>query len=237
MQNPNDDRQALAGLTYCGSCRDPMVRMGTTYVCANGIINQESGCQSSAIDAGNLLRGVVGQIIRAVMHGPNLRVVKDFIQDRAEETAARLQTNLDQTELALAALNRREATLLTQLQGAGGETSAVRDELNDIADKRTALSHEARSSRREIDAQEFISDEGRITANAMDVDTFVAEATPEQTNEFIQNFVESLQVGPDFITIKYRFPIRSRENREGDIMDLFPRPDRNQTGDARTGTG
>ena len=237
MQNPNDDRQALAGLTHCGACRDPMVLMGPNYVCPNEIINQGRDCQANAIDAHELLRAVTAQIIQAVMHGPNLRLVKDFIQEEARETTERLQINLDQTELALVALNRREANLLTQLEGAGEDTSAVRDELNEIADKKTALGYGARSSRREIDAQVFISDEDRITANALDVDTYVDEALPEHTNEFIQNFVESIWISPELIAMKYRFPMPSRENPEGNSGNLFQRPDRNQTGGAESGTG
>ena len=236
MQNPNDDRQALAGLVHCGTCRDPMIRMGPNYACPNGIINQGSGCQNSTIDAHELLRAVADQIIKAVMRGPNLRAVKDYVQEEARMTTARLRANLEQTERALAALNRREADLLTRLEGAGEDTSAVLDELNDVVDKKTALTYEARSSRREIDVQGFISDEDRIAANASDVDTYVDDALPEQTIEFVHNFVESVHVSSHYIYLVHRFPMPSRANRQGDFGILVPRTDRNQTGGARDGT-
>ena len=84
MENPQDDRQAPAGLTLCYTYHGPMVRMGPDYICPNGINPGQASCLNGSINANQLVRMVPNQIIQAVMHGPNLRMVQDLIQKEAQ---------------------------------------------------------------------------------------------------------------------------------------------------------
>ena len=180
------------------------------------------GARTAPINADHLLKMVTNQIIDTVMTDATIKRLTGIIQGTATETSSRLQTNLDQTELALEKLNRRENDLLTKQQMAGGNFD---DELANIAAKRTALAYEARNSHREIDAQAFISDENRIGANARDIDTYLDEDIPEQASEFIGNFANRITVDPSSVQLTYKFAIPSARNPQGKLTDLIPRLD------------
>ena len=125
---------------------------------------------------------------------------------------------------------RREVDLYTLQEQAGEDAPKFTDERNDITNKRAALSYEARNSRREIDSYAFISDEGRVRANAVDVETYLDSASPETTNQLMATFVKSLGVGPRSIELTYRFPMPSQEHPQGRITDMIPRSESDQTG-------
>ena len=222
MQNPNDDRQALAGRTNCSTCNIPMVRLGTNYICPTQVGPDQGACPNSPINADQLLRMVATRILETVMTDPVVDRVTDLIQEEAGETSSRLQTHLDQTELALEKLNQWEYDLASEKDLSEEDTY---HNTREIDDKRTALAFDARNSRKEIDAQDFISDRDIIRSNALDVATYLDEALPEHTNEFINNFVHSAGVGPNSIHLTYRFPIPTEQHPEGTTTDLIPRPD------------
>ena len=223
-QIEQDRRQALTGRAYCSGCRSTMLRMGPDYICPSRVNPSLRSCTDNSIDASRLLRLVATNIVNTVMIQPTVGKITERIQKESQETSKRFQDHLDQTEGALADLHKREATALSR----PGQMD--QDELKDISNRRAALSHEARVARRELDAQAFISDEKRIEANAKDVDTFLDEAPTEHTTEFIDNFVESVGVGPWSIDLNYKFPIPSQEHPEGKITHMIPRRGSDQTG-------
>ena len=219
-----DRRQALTGRTHCSQCGSIMLRMGPDFVCPSRVNPSEESCANNDINAYRLLRLVVTHIVNNVMTQPTVDRLKERVKSDAQEISRRFQGHLDQTEHSLADLHQREVTAhLVQAE-------IDEDEINDISNKRAALSYEARNARRELEAQEFTSDEHRVEANAKDVDTFLDEATPEHTIEFINNFVESVGVGPWSIDLNYRFPIPSREHPKGRRSYVIPRRGSDQTG-------
>ena len=225
---PQDIRLLLAGLAYCTNCHAAMIRLGPDYTCPTRVNPTPDSCPDNSIQADRLLRLAVGQAISAVMTVPTIRSVTENIQKDAAEKTSRLREHLDETELALEELDRRGHDLLTPNDHPGGETPISLRETVDISDKQVALTFEAGNTRREIDAQAFISDEDRIRTNALDVDTYLDEASPEDTIEFIDNIVESVGVGPSHIAINYKFAIPSEEHPEGRVTDMAPRTEGNQ---------
>ena len=223
-QTPRDIRQVLAGKAQCLSCDTPMLRLGPNYACPTRANPNSSSCPDNTINADRLLRLVATQVVEAVMTNSVMEKVAARIEKEADDTSERLQKHLDQTENALYELNQRETDLYIR-ESVADYTVNFADELHDIANKRVALSYEARNSRREIDAQEFISDEDRIAENATDVDTYLDHASPETTYEFIDIFVKSLRVEPSSIELTYMFPIPSEEYPKGRITDVIPRSD------------
>ena len=229
---PQDIRLALAGLAYCANCHAAMIRLGPDYTCPTRVNLKPGSCPDNTINADRLLKLVVSQAVSAVMIGPAIRKVTATIQKEAAETSSRLQEHLDETEFALEELDRREDDLLTPTEQTGMDTPISLKEMVDTSNKRIALAFEAGNTRREVDAQAFISDEDRIQANALDVDTYLDEASPEQTIEFIENIVESAGISPRHISINYKFPIPSEEHPKGRLTDVVPRPEGGQTGEA-----
>ena len=230
---PQDIRLALAGLAYCANCHATMVRLGPDYTCPTRVNLTLDSCPDSTINADRLLRLVVSQAVSAVMIGPAIRKVTETIQKDAAETSARLREHLDETELAMEELDKLGEDLFT-VDKETGKVSAPLKESLDITNKTIALAFEAGNTRREIDAQGFVSDEDRIRANALDVDTYLDETTPENTIEFIDNIVESVGVGPRHIAINYKFPIPSEEHPEGRTTDVIPRPEGDQADEPRS---
>ena len=224
-----DIRLALAGLTYCANCHAAMVRMGPGFMCPTRVNPTLDSCPDNTINADRLLRLVVRQAVSAVMIGPTIRKVTDIIQKDAAETSSRLQEHLDETELALEKLDRRQGSLLTPNQETDGNTTIFMQEMVDTAYKRIALEFETGNTRREIEAQSFISDENRIQTNALDEDTYLDQDSPELTIEFIDNIVESAGVGPKYIAVNYKFPIPSEEHPEGRLTDVILRRQDDQT--------
>ena len=230
-RNPQDIRLALAGLAYCANCHAAMIRLGPDYICPTRINLTPDGCPDNTINANRLLRLAVSQAVRAVMTGLTIRKITETIRRESEETSSRLQEHLNETELALEELGQREDDLFTRNYQTGGETPLPLKEMVDISDKQIALIFEVGNTRKEIDAQAFISDEDRIQGNALDVDTYLDDASPEQTIEFIENIVESVRVDPRHIAINYKFPIPSEEHPKGRLTDVVPRPEGDQTGE------
>jgi hypothetical protein len=225
---PQELRLVLAGLTCCTNCHAAMIRLGPDYTCPTRVNLKPGSCPDNTINADRLLKLVVSQAVSAVMTGPAIRKVTETIQKEAAETSSRLQEHLDETEFALEELDRREDDLLTPNEQTGMDTPISLKEMVDTSNKRIALAFDAGNTRMEIDAQAFISDEDRIRANALDVDTYLDEASPEHTIEFIENIVESVGVDPEHVAIHYKFPIPSDEHPEGRTSDVAPRPEGGQ---------
>ena len=229
-QMDQDRRQALTGRAYCSECHSTMLRMGPDYVCPSRVNLTAASCTNNSINAGRLLRLVATHIVRTVMVNPTTNKITHLIQEEARDTAKRFQDQLDQTERSLADLHRQEEDVYSEQDEAGEDAPDLKNDLNNITNKRAALSYEARNTRRELDAQTFISDEARIRANARDVDTFLDEAAPEDTIEFINNFVQSIGVGTWSIDLNYKFPIPSEDFPEGNLTYVIPRAGSDQTG-------
>ena len=223
-QIEQDKRQALTGRAHCSECRATMIRMGPDFICHTMVNPLLESCANNRIDAYRLLWLVVSHIVETVMQRPTLTRLKEMVRSEAEKTSGRYQEQLDQTERTVGILNIQEA------EAYSGRVEADKEELNDISNQKAALSYEAKNARREIDTLGFISDEARIEANAMDIDTFLDEATPEHTIEFIDNFVQSVGVGQLSIHLNYKFPIPSEEHPEGKSSYVIPRRGSDQIG-------
>ena len=226
---PQDIRLVLAGLAFCATCHAAMIRLGPDYTCPTKVNLILDNCPDNTINANQLLRLVVRQAVSAVMVEPTIRRVTEIIQKDTAETSSRLQEHLYETELALEELHRREGKLITVNEQTVGNTPISSREVVDVSNKQIALAFEASNTRREIGAQAFISDEDRIQTNVLDVDTYLDEASPEQTIEFIENIVESVAVGPKHIAVNYKFRIPSEEYPEGRLADMVPRHEGGQT--------
>lgn len=229
-QQEPDRRQSLTGRAYCSECRSSMLRMGPNFICPTRVNPSRNSCADNSIDSSRLLRLIATHIVATVMTQPVIDRLTGLIQRDAEETSRRYQEHHNQTERSLEDLHRQQAALLSMQDRPGGDTPEVEAQLTDISNKRTALSYEARNARREIETQSFISDEARIEANARDVDTFLDEVAPEDTIEFIDNFVRSVGIGPWSVQLNYKFPIPSQEYPEGKLTYSIPRRGSDQTG-------
>ena len=234
-QNPADMRQVLAGKANCAACGGLMVRLGPDFTCPTRVIPNAHSCLDNTINADRLLRLVATQVVSAVMTDQVVEKVTGLIQEDAQNTSERLQNHLDQAELLLSDLNRQHVELHAKYASPEDLELPSNDEVQDNANRKAAISFEARNSRREIDAQAFISDDERVRANATEAETYLDQTSPETTRQFMDIFVKALGVGPSSIEVTYSFPIPSDEFPEGRTTDVIPRSESDQTGVVSTG--
>ena len=141
-----------------------------------------------------------------------------MIQGESADAARRQQRQLDQTELALAELNSRKETWARSAEPKSQEP----DELNEVTNASIALEHEARLSRRELDALDAASNRGRLRANAVDLRNYRHPRYPEYTGRIVRMFIESVEVSPGAATLNFKLPIPTEREPEGALSDSVP---------------
>ena len=220
MQMAHDNRQALVGIVHCGLCESPMVRTGADYACPMTL--EKNTRHHNAINADALLRAVLDHVMKLVMTKRTVSTVVKDVQEESAEAARRQRQQLDQTELALGQLQDREIDLLFEvdLTGDGNES----DELNQVTDRIVALEYEARLSRKELRALDFVMDEKRLRDNALNPETFRNPKYPGSTAEIIRTFIQSVDVAPAGITVKFMMPIPTEREPAGALQDTIPLP-------------
>ncbi len=220
VQMSQDNRQALAGIVQCRLCGSPMVRLGPDYTCPN-TLEQHPSHQNSA-NADKLLITVIDHVMKLVMTEKTVQSVVEKIREETRETARRHRQQLDHTEQALDQLKARETELLEQ-QDLPGELDPT-DELAHIGDQGIALGFEARKSARELRALDFVMDEDRLRANALNPETYRDPNRPGQTAQVVRTFIRSVEVAPEEITLKFMMPIPTEQEPKGALEDTIPMP-------------
>ena len=220
MQMAHDNRQALAGIVHCGLCESPMVRTGTDYTCPTTL--EKNTRHHNTIDADGLLKAVLDHVLKLVMTERTVSSVVKDVQKESAEAARRQRQQLKQTELALGQLQDHEIDLLfdVDLLGDGNDL----DELNQVTDRIVALEYEARLSRKELRALDFVMDEKRLRANALNPETYQNPKYPGYTAQIIRTFIRSLDVAPTGITVKFMMPIPTEQEPAGALQDTIPAP-------------
>ena len=198
-----DQGRILNGVLYCASCGSPMLKIGANYFCPTSVARTEKSCPARPINAQELLQVAVAHIIGRVINPKTLEQVSSIIQDEYGAKAHRSQENLDRTEAAIAAMNALKNQAVHNVEHHDRPYSEVAGEIEQLNQNAIALSHEARTSRREIDAYNFVTDQDRIAATAMDPETYLGQASTEDTKELFEMFVRSIEVGSDCVTINF----------------------------------
>ena len=213
-----NNRQALAGTVNCGICKNPMLRVGPNYTCTAVPSQGTDRCPGNTIDADGLLELVIDRVMGLVMTEETVDDIVAMIQGESADAARRQQRQLDQTELALAELNSRKENLGRSAEPKSQEP----DELNEVTNASIALQHEARLSRRELDALDAASNRGRLRANAVDLRNYRHPKYPEYTGRIVRMFIESVEVSPGAATLNFKLPIPTEREPEGALADVLP---------------
>ena len=198
-----DQGRILNGTLYCASCDSPMLKIGANYLCPTSVERTETSCPTRPINAQELLQVAVVHIIDRVINPKTLEQISSIIQDEYGAKADRSKENLDRTEAAIAAMNALKNQAVHNVEHHDRPYSEVAGEIEQLNQNTIALSHEARTSRREIDVYNFVTDRDRIAASAVDPETYLGQAANEDTRELFEMFVRSIEVGSDCVTINF----------------------------------
>ena len=220
MQMAHDNRQALAGIVHCGLCESPMVRTGTDYTCPTTL--EKNTRHHNTIDADGLLKAVLDHVLKLVMTERTVSSVVKDVQKESAEAAVRHRRQLNQTELALEQLQDQEIDLLFDVNLIEPGNDA--EELNQVSDRIIALEYEARLSRKELRVLDSAMDEERLRANALNPETYRNPKYPGYTAQIIRTFIQTVEVAPTGITVKFMMPIPTDQEPTGALQDTIPVP-------------
>ena len=217
-----DRGRILNGVLYCASCAVPMLKIGANYLCPTGVAQTETPCPTKSINAQELLQVAVAHIIDRVLNPQTLEQVSSIIQDEYGAKARRSQEDLARAEAAIAAMNALKNQAVHNVEHNDRPYSEVAGEIEQLNQNTIALSHEARTSRREIDAYNFVTDQDRIAASAVDPETYLGQASTEDTRELFEMFVRSIEVGRDCVTIHFTDNVPDTGQPDRRLMERIP---------------
>ena len=198
-----DHARALNDIVLCGHCGISMLKIGVNYTCTTHISNETNSCPTESINAQELLQFVVVRLIKQLINEQTAAQLVTAIRDEYGEKARRARESLHRTEKAIAEINELKGLTIQTVEHGDSTYSEVITRIGEINQQALGLSYEARLSRKEIEAYDFITDEARIKNNAQDPATYLEYASPEDTRDLLNLFVQSVQVDNDRIVINY----------------------------------
>ena len=85
----------------------------------------------------------------------------------------------------------------------------VAGRVQELNDTKTRLEAQAMEAKKQLDLQEFVSDEGRIRENARNIDTYLRAVNKEIVQEMLRTLIREVLVGPGAATLHYTIPLPS----------------------------
>ena len=230
-QFAGDNRQALAGIVRCGYCKGPMLRVGPNYSCATGLSREWHPCHWNSINAVRLLEVVMDRLMALVMTPETVDSVVEIIRSHTTEASRRERQQLNHTEAALRRIRARETSLedpdadpdLDYEEAPRQELPEdLTEELGELSNTAIALEYERRRSSRELDGLEFVGDDERLRANALNPENYRHRDYPEYTVRIVRMFIESVEVEPTALTLNFTLPIPTDDQPEGILSTDIP---------------
>ena len=217
-----ENRHILAGIVKCGVCRAVMVNVGGEYICPRNITKMQEPCAILSINAERLLRAVMTRLVSTLNNEPTSGRVVSLIQKQTETTAAQARSYLDEAELALMELNERRQIMHRRDSENPNAMDSLQEETDHMERQGAALAYQARISRRELDAQEFVNNEKHLRDTLASVETYLDDADPADTAELINLLIQDITIGRDHAVINYKGPIPKYGFPEGVKAERIP---------------
>ena len=227
-QFAGDSRPALVGTVQCGNCKGPMLRVGPDYACAAGLARERHPCYENAIDADLLLQLVMDRLVGLVMTRETVDSVVKIISSQTAEASRRERQHLDQTEEALERLQEQEDALNDSrdlVYNPNYETEPPEideEELRKVSNTVIALRYESRRSSKELDGLKFVGDSERLRTNALNPENYRHPNHPDYTTRIVRMFIETVEVTPDTISLKFTMPVPTEDEPEGALSTIIP---------------
>ena len=228
MTEPTGTREharVLNGIiARCAHCGNPLLKIGVNYTCPTLLAEETSACPTQPINAQELLQAVVEQIIKRTINEQTTDQLATAIRDEHADKSRRAQENLDRTEAVITELNALKGGVVHLVEHGDSAYSEVTDQIEEINRQTLGLSFEARLFRKEVDGYDFVTDEARIKANALDTATYLESATPEDTRDLLILLVRSVDVANDGIVVHYTDQVPAQAQPNGNPADPIPVP-------------
>ena len=202
----------LDGLVRCQPCGTEMMAIhnpDNQYVCVTLILSGADDCATPPIDAEYLDRLVVTRMLENLLTGKNLQTVIKRAQEQSGKMALQHQAELETISDRLAGQNRPRRELMTAVETERTTFAEVSGRLQELNDTKTKLEAQAMEAKKQLEIQEFMSDETRIRENARNVDTYLRAVNKKPIREMIRKLIQEVLVRPGTATLRYTIPMPS----------------------------
>ena len=212
----------LAGLVRCQPCGTEMTAIhdpDNRYVCPTLMERGPDDCTTPPIDAEYLDRLVATRLVETVLTGKNLQTVIKIIQEQSGEKSLRHRAELGTISDRLAGQNRPRRELMAAVETERTTFAKVAGRVQELNDTKTRLEAQAIEAKKQLDLQEFVSDEARIRENARNIDTYLRAVNKETVREMIRTLIREVLVGPGAATLRYTIPMPSNGPGKGAMTE------------------
>ena len=202
----------LAGLVRCQPCGTELTAThdpDNRYVCPTLMERGPDDCTTPPIDTAYLDRLVVTKMVENVLTGKNLQTVIKIAQEQSGKMALQHQAELETISDRLAGQNRPRRELMTAVETERTTFAEVAGRVQEMNDAKTRLEAQAMEAKKQLDLQEFLSNEGRIRENTRNIDTYLRAVNRETVQEMIRTLIREVLVRPGTATLRYTIPIPS----------------------------
>ena len=212
----------LAGLVRCQPCGTEMTAIhdpDNRYVCPTLMERGPDDCTTPPIDAEYLDRLVVTRMVQNVLTGKNLQTVINIAQEQSGKMALQHRAELETISDRLAGQNRPRRELMTAVETERTTFAEVAGRVQELNDAKTRLEVQAIEAKKQLEIQEFVSDEARIRENARNIDTYLRAVNKETVREMIRTLIREVLVGPGAATLRYTIPMPSNGPGKGAMTE------------------
>ena len=202
----------LAGLVRCKPCGTEMTAThdpDNRYVCPTLIESGADDCTTPPIDAEYLDRLVVTRMVENVLTGKNLQIVIKMVQEQSGDIALQHRAELETISDRLAGQDRPRRELMVAVETEKTTFAEVAGRVQELNDAKTRLEAQAIEAKKQMDIQEFVSDEARIRERVQNIDTYVRAVNKEMVQEMLRTFIREVLIGPTTATLRYTVPMPS----------------------------
>ena len=217
-----DHERVFNSIAHCAHCGHPMIKTGPNYTCPTLVNNDPNICPTQPINAQELLELVFTQLIKRVINEQAIQQIIKTTHNEFDEKIRQAQDNLDRTERTISELKETKKELLYQVEQGAKPFPDVADKIREINMTVISLSYEARLGRRELDKYNFVTDEERIKANALDLGTYLEAAAPELIKDLVNMFIRNIKIANDCVVINYTNDDPEADQKDECSSDRIP---------------
>ena len=204
----------LAGLVRCQPCGTEMTATqdpDNRYVCPTLMESGPDDCTTPQIDTAYLDRLVVSRMVENLLTSKNLQAVIKMAQEQSGKMALQHQAELETISDRLAGQNRPRRELMAAVETKKTTFAEVAGRVQELNDTKAKLEAQAMEAKKQLEIQEFVSDETRIRENARNINTYLGAVNKKTVREMIRTLIQEVLVRPGTATLRYTIPMPSSE--------------------------
>ena len=158
-------------------------------------------------------------MVENLLTGKNLQTVIRMAQEQSGKMALQHQAELETISDRLAGQNQPRRELMAAVETERTTFAEVAGRVQELNDTKTKLEAQAMEAKKQLEIQEFMSDETRIRENARNIDTYLGTVNKKTVREMIRKLIQEVLVRPGTATLHYTIPMPSGGPEKGAMTE------------------